>query len=71
MQTYLKWLTRLLTTLAVACAAVAAYAYLNQSPDGLDGGGAIAILYAALVGALGFGFTAIATHFIARRMDNS
>jgi len=66
MQTYFKWLTRILILLAIMCAVFAGWGYFNKSPDGLDGGGAIAVLYTAIVGALGFSVTAFATHLIGR-----
>ena len=71
MKTYLKWLTRLLFALTLACAVTAAIMYFSLSPAGLDGAGAIAFLYAAILGTFGFGISALAAHFIARNVNHS
>lgn len=71
MKTYLKWLSRLLILLTLICAVSALAMYVSLSPDGLDGAGAIALLYSALVGVFGFGISALAAHFIARNISDS
>lgn len=69
MHTYLIWLKRILWLLAVCCAIFAGFGYFGMSPDGPDGGGAIALIYAAIIGAIGFAVTALATHFIAKNFQ--
>ena len=69
MYVYLTWLKRILLVMAFGCAVFAAIGYVSLSPDGLDGGGAIALIYAAIIGAIGFSVTALATHFIARNFQ--
>ena len=71
MNTYLTWLTRLLVLLTIICAVAATIMYFSLSPDGLDGAGAIAMLYSALLGTFGFGISALAAYFIARNVNNS
>lgn len=71
MQTYLQWLARILALMAIVCLALALTAYFSMSPSGLDGGGGIALLYAALVGTIGFGISAIAAHLIRKNISNS
>ena len=71
MKTYLKWLTRLLFLLTILCAAAAVVMYFSLSPSGLDGGGGIALLYAAILGTIGFGISGLAAWFIARNVNHS
>lgn len=69
MDLYLKWLTRLLVLLTLICAATAVVMYVSLSSDGIDGAGATAMLYSAIVGTFGFGVSALAAHFIARNVN--
>ena len=71
MKTYLTWLTRLLVLLTIVCAIAAVVMYFSLSPDGLDGAGAIAMLYSAILGTIGFGISALAAYFIARNVNHS
>lgn len=65
MNTYLKWLTRILIVLMVLCGFAAFY--YSWSPQGNEI--AAAKRTTGLVGAIGFGITAIATALIARNFE--
>lgn len=71
MDSFLKWVTRLLVLLTLICAVSAGIMYFSMSADGLDGAGATAILYATLVGTIGFGVSALAAFLIRKNFSQS
>lgn len=71
MKTYLTWITRILVLLTLLCAIAATFMYFGLSPDGLDGAGAVAMLYSAILGVFGFGVSALAAYFISRNVNDS